>query len=185
MNNSILKNIDYARLEEIENIRASNLNDLPQNQNFIFLIQALKKTKIIPIALIILSIVLSLTKIEIVDVIVDFALIFAYPVYVYKLGEKYKIEYLTNGDQKLNAQLFLDSLKHAGLEVTDEEAETYHLFLERYINFYILKRYHELAPKPNYLFRKDYTTELSPEDLLISAFVFKTYSSLLKNGSIL
>ena len=78
--------------------------------------------------------------------------------------------------------MFLDGLKDAGLEVQPDELEVYQLYLKRYIEFYILKEFHELAYRPSYLFEVDYTNRLTSEQLFISAILFKPYYSFIKHN---
>lgn len=183
MTESLLKDIDYARLKEVENIRTRNLNELPARNDYQFIAKAYNKTKLLFVALIVLYIASHFTQYELVEIAAFAVLFFGYPILLFILDRKYKIKYLTeHSNRPLDTQMFLDGLKDAGLEVRPDELEVYELYLKRYIEFYILKEYHELASRPSYLFEVDYTNRLTSEQLFISAILFKSYYSFIKHN---
>lgn len=183
MTESVLKDIDYARLAEIEKIRTNNLNELPVRDDHQFIAKAYNKTKLLLVVLIILYIASHFTQYELVKIASFAVLFFGYPILLFILDRKYKIRYLTeHSNRPLDAQMFLDGLKDAGLEVQPDELEVYELYLKRYIEFYILKEFHELAYRPRYLFEVDYTNRLTSEQLFISAILFKPYYSFIKHN---
>lgn len=183
MNESLLKDIDYARLKEVENIRNRNLNELPAIDDHQFIAKAYNKTKLLFVVLIILYIASHFTQYELVKIAAFAVLFFGYPILLFVLDRKYKIKYLTeHNNRPLDTQMFLDGLRDAGLEVQSDELEVYELYLKRYIEFYILKEYHELANRPSYLFEVYSTNRLTSEQLFISAILFKPYYSFIKHN---
>ena len=172
--------IDYARIKEVENIRSRNFKMLPDNYGPIFLKQAFFKRSWILIALIAVSIVSAIIHF-IPPTSILFAGALAYTIIAMKTSENLKAFYVTDNDlSKLNIEFFKDGLRSAGLEISSEEKEIYDLYLQRYIDYCILKEYRELSYEPRHLFEVDYTIDLTSEQLFTSAILFKDYHDLIK-----
>lgn len=175
-----MKEIDRARIKEVENIRSRNFKELPDNYGPIFLKQAFLKRSWVAIVFLVLSILSAIIHF-VPPTSVLFAGTLVYIIVAMKTVEKLKALYATDNDlSKLNIEFFKDSLRSAGLEISSEEKEIYDLYLQRYIDYYILKDYRELSYEPRHLFEVDYTIDLTSEQLFMSASLFKDYHDLIK-----
>ena len=175
-----MKEIDRARIKEVENIRSRNFKELPNHYGPIFLKQSFVKRSWVAIVFPVLSILSAIIHF-VPPTSVLFAGALVYTIVAMKTVEKLKATYTTNNDlSKLNIEFFKDGLKSAGLEISSEEEEIYDLYLQRYIDYYILKEYRELSYEPRHLFEVDYTIDLTSEQLFMSASLFKDYHDLIK-----
>lgn len=175
-----MKEIDHARIREIENIRSQNFKELPKDYGPIFLKQAFLKMSWVMIAFLVLSILSAIIRF-IPPTSVMFAGSLVYIIMSMKTSGNLKAMYATNNDlSKLDVELFKNGLRSAGLEISSEEEELYDLYLQRYIDYYILKDYRELSYEPRHLFKVDYTVELTSEQLFMSVSLFKDYHDLVK-----
>ena len=175
-----MKEIDYSRIKEIENIRSRNFKELPNDHGPIFLKQAFLKRSWIIIVILALSILSAIIHF-IPPTSILFAGVLVYVIVAMKTSGNLKAMYATDNDlSKLDVELFKNGLRSAGLEISSEEEELYDLYLQRYIDYYILKDYRELSYEPRHLFKADYTIELTSEQLFMSASLFKDYHDLVK-----
>ena len=118
-----MKEIDYARIKEIENIRSRNFKELPKDYGPIFLKQAFLKRSWIAIAFLVLSIVSSVIHF-IPPTSILFAGVLVYVIVAMKTSGNLKAMYATDNDlSKLHIELFKDGLRSAGLEITPKEEE--------------------------------------------------------------
>ena len=82
-------------------------------------------------------------------------------------------------DAELSVAFFVNKLKGTNLEIPEEDFKYYKIFLNRYINYYILKEKDLLDNSPSKYFNKTYVASLTSEELFVSAFVYPSYSSFI------
>jgi hypothetical protein len=166
-NQKIIQDIDYKRLNRIEEIKMENLNELPVR----------KKNSILRILIFIYLFIFTLIFRDF------FYLLFVFIIFLFlkDIITRHKEIRDIKKDPKLdiNANFFIEELKGTELEIKEEELKYYNLFFERYIKYYILKYEDYLEYKPREYFNKNKVSMLDPKELFISVFIFPTYSSFI------
>lgn len=166
-NQKIIQDIDYRRLNKIEEIRIENFNELSVR----------KKNSMLRILIFISLFIFTLIFRDF------FYLLFVFIIFLFlkDIITRHKEIRDIKKDPKLdiNANFFIEELKGTELEIKDEELKYYNLFFERYIKYYILKYEDYLEYKPRNYFNKEKVSMLNPEELFISVFIFPTYSSFI------
>lgn len=178
----LLTEIDYERLKQIERIRNEYFKEMPTGHEFNklnknLLKETFDKTKLGLISIIALLILIGIiTKMQFI--IEAFLLYSIYYGYNYN---KIVNEYLQKDQSSpLTEEFFLEKLKEDGFEVTSDEIKRYNIFLKRYIHYKIRNRYHDLSSRARMHFDKRDANDLTPEELLESAILFKRDSDFLK-----
>ena len=177
----VLKEIDHKRLDCLKKVTEENFTTINQEQidNFSFTKEAFKKTKKLMISLIVISIIITIisqitiSKNPILGLLFVSYFIFI-SVFLNNLS-KIKKNYLTqNKKGSLTKEFFIQKFKENDLEITKKEIDYYNIFLKRYIEYNLIKNTNKLSNKAYYFFEKRYATELTIEELLISAILFKS-----------
>lgn len=181
----ILTEIDYRRLDYLENMIKQYFNevDIEKINDFSYTKDAFKKSKIPIIILIVIAIGVSfILQLTIKDGYFNTCLILAYfasmLLFMHNLT-KIKKDHLTNNKTgELTKDFFIQKFKENGLEIKTKEMDYYNVFLERLIKYYLIKNTNDLSIRAKYFFEKHYAHELTPEELLMSAVLFKKYGFL-------
>lgn len=189
-NNNIIQEIDYKRIRKIEEIREKYFNELSDEKNNTPIASFLKILGLFLFVSIFLShlviekssnamLVSLATKYDNLSVYVFvFAGITAFfSGTVAKKEKKKRISKVE--DAELSVAFFVNKLKGTNLEIPEEDFKYYKIFLERYINYYILKEKVLLDKSPSNYFNKTYVSSLTVDELFVSAFVFPTYNSFI------
>lgn len=177
--------IDYKRLDCLENIIKEYFNqvDIEKINDFSYTKDAFKKSKIPIIILIVIAIVISLIlQLTIHDGHFSTTLILTYMasmiLFMHNLT-KIKKDHLTNNKSgELTKDFFIQKFKENGLEIKVKEMDYYNVFLARLIKYYLIKNTNDLSIRAKYFFERHYAHELTPEELLMSAVLFKNYGFL-------
>lgn len=179
---NLLTEIDYKRLEQIERIRNEYFKKMPTGHEFNklnkdLLKEAYKKSKIgIGIIVALLILIGIITKMQFI-IVAMIAITFLVSYNYNKIAD----EYLQNDKSSpLTEEFFLEKLKEDGFEVTSDEVKRYRVFLKRYIHYKIRNRHHYLSSRAWMHFDKRDANDLTPEELLESAILFKRDSDFLK-----
>ena len=190
-NNNIIQEIDYKRIRKIEEIREKYFNKLPDNKNNTPISSFLTTLGLFLFVSSFISHFIVKEK-ESSDMLTSFLIkynslsvyIFFFVVFTAVFGrfiatkEKMKrIRKVENAD--LSVAFFVDKLKGTELEISGEDCKAYNIFLERYINYFILKEKVLLDKSPSNYFDKTYVSSLTVDELFISAFVYPTCSSFI------
>ena len=178
----VLTEIDYKRLDCLENILKEYFNKINNEKikDFSYTKEAFNKSKIPIINLIVVAIFISLIlQLTIKDSYFSTCLILAYfasmLLFMHNLT-KIKKDHLTNNKTgELTKDFFIQNFKENNLEIKTKEINYYNVFLERLIKYYIIKNTNDLSIRAKYFFEKHYAHELTPEELLMSAVLFKKY----------
>lgn len=189
-NNNIIQEIDYKRIRKIEEIREKYFNELPDNKNNTPISSFLRVLGLFLFVSIFLShiviekssnaMLISLaTKYDSLSVyIFVFAGITAF--FSGTIAKKEKKKRISKvEDVELNVAFFVNKLKGTELEIPEEDFKYYKIFLNRYINYFVLKEKDLLDNSPSKYFNKTYVASLSVEELFVSAFVYPSYSSFI------
>ena len=191
MKNNIIQEIDYRRIEKIEEIREKYFNELPDNRNNTSISSFLTTLGLFLFVSSFISHFIVKEK-ESNDMFASFLIkynslavyVFFFVVFTTLFGrfiatkEKMKrIRKVEGAD--LNVAFFVNKLKGTNLEIPEEDFKYYKIFLERYINYYILKEKVLLDKSPSNYFNKTYVSSLTVDELFVSAFVFPTYNSFI------
>lgn len=189
-NNNIIQEIDYKRIRKIEEIREKYFNELSDEKNNTPIASFLKILGLFLFVSIFLShlviekssnamLVSLATKYDNLSVYVFvFAGITAFfSGTVAKKEKKKRISKVE--DAELSVAFFVNKLKGTNLEIPEEDFKYYKIFLNRYINYYILKEKDLLDNSPSKYFNKTYIASLTSEELFVSAFVYPSYSSFI------
>ena len=189
-NNNIIQEIDYKRIRKIEEIREKYFNELSDEKNNTPIASFLKILGLFLFVSIFLShlviekssnamLVSLATKYDNLSVYVFvFAGITAFfSGTVAKKEKKKRISKVE--DAELSVAFFVNKLKGTNLEIPEEDFKYYKIFLNRYINYYILKEKDLLDNSPSKYFNKRYVSSLTVEELFVSAFVYPSYSSFI------
>lgn len=190
-NNNIIQDVDYKRIRKIEEIREKYFNELPDNRNNTPISSFLTTLGLFLFVSSFISHFIVKEK-ESSDMLTSFLIkynslavyIFFFVVFTTVFGkfiatkEKMKrIRKVENAD--LSIAFFVDKLNRTELEIPEEDFKYYKIFLERYINYFILKEKVLLDKSPSNYFDKTYVSSLTVDELFISAFVYPTYSSFI------
>lgn len=166
-NQKIIQDIDYRRLNRIEEIRMENFNELSVR----------KKNSALRILIFISLFIFTLIFRDF------FYLLFVFIIFLFLkdiiIRHKEIRNIKKNSELDINVNFFIEELKGTELEIKGEELKYYNLFFERYIKYYMLKYDDYLEYKPRNYFNKEKVSMLSPEELFISVFLFPTYSSFI------
>ena len=189
-NNNIIQEIDYKRIRKIEEIREKYFNELSDEKNNTPIASFLKILGLFLFVSIFLfhlviekssnAMLVSLaTKYDNLSV---YVFVFAgittfFSGTVAKKEKKKRISKVE--DAELSVAFFVNKLKGTNLEIPEEDFKYYKIFLERYINYYILKEKVLLDKSPSNYFNKTYVSSLTVDELFVSAFVFPTYNSFI------
>lgn len=189
-NNNIIQEVDYKRIKKIEEIRGKYFNELPDNKNNTPIASFLRVLGLFLFVSIFLShiviekssnaMLISLaTKYDSLSVyIFVFAGITAF--FSGTIAKKEKKKRISKvEDVELNVAFFVNKLKDTNLDIPEEDFKYYKIFLNRYINYYILKEKDLLDNSPSKYFNKRYVSSLTVEELFVSAFVYPSYSSFI------
>ena len=189
-NNNIIQEIDYIRIKKIEEIREKYFNELSDNRNNTPISSFLRVLGLFLFVSIFLShiviekssnaMLISLaTKYDSLSVyIFVFAGITAF--FSGTIAKKEKKKRISKvEDVELNVAFFVNKLKGTELEIPEEDFKYYKIFLNRYINYFVLKEKDLLDNSPSKYFNKTYVASLSVEELFVSAFVYPSYSSFI------
>jgi hypothetical protein len=189
-NNNIIQEVDYKRIKKIEEIREKYFNELPDNKNNTPIASFLRVLGLFLFVSIFLShiviekssnaMLISLaTKYDSLSVyIFVFAGITAF--FSGTIAKKEKKKRISKvEDVELNVAFFVNKLKDTNLDIPEEDFKYYKIFLNRYINYYILKEKDLLDNSPSKYFNKRYVSSLTVEELFVSAFVYPSYSSFI------
>lgn len=181
----ILTEIDYKRLDYLENIIKQYFNkiDIEKINDFSYTKNAFKKSKIPIIILIVIAIGVSfILQLTIKDGYFSTCLILTYFASIFLFMHnltKIKKDHLTNNKTgELTKDFFIQKFKENGLEIKTKEMDYYNVFLARLIKYYLIKNTNDLSIRAKYFFEKNYAHELTPEELLMSAVLFKNYGFL-------
>ena len=166
-NQKIIQDIDYRRLNRIEEIRAENFNELSLK----------KKNSMLRILIFISLFIFTLIFRDF------FYLLFVFIIFIFLkdiITRNKEIRNIKkNSGLDINVNFFIEELKGTELEIKGEELKYYNLFFERYIKYYMLKYDDYLEYKPRNYFNKEKVSMLDPEELFIYVFIFPTYSSFI------
>lgn len=189
-NNNIIQEIDYKRIRKIEEIREKYFNELPDGKDSAPISYFLRVLGLFLFVSIFLShiviekssnaMLISLaTKYDSLSVyIFVFAGITAF--FSGTIAKKEKKKRISKvEDVELNVAFFVNKLKGTELEIPEEDFKYYKIFLNRYINYFVLKEKDLLDNSPSKYFNKTYVASLSVEELFVSAFVYPSYSSFI------
>lgn len=182
----VLTEIDYKRLDCLKNILKEYFNEIDTEKinDFSYTKEAFNKSKIPIISLIVVSLLISLIlQLTIKDGHFSTCLILAYFssmfLFMHNLT-KIKKDHLTNNKSgELTKDFFIQKFKENSLEIKAKEMNYYNVFLKRLINYYLIKNTNDLSIRAKYFFEKKYAHDLTPEELLMSAILFRTYGSLV------
>lgn len=166
-NQKIIQDIDYRRLNKIEEIRIENFNELSVR----------KKNSVLRILIFISLFIFTLIFRDFFYLLFVFIIFLFLKDIIIKHKEIRNIK--KNPELDINVNFFIEELKGTELEIKEEELKYYNLFFERYIKYYILKYEDYLEYKPRTYFNKEKVSMLDPEELFISVFIFPTYSSFI------
>lgn len=177
----LLTEIDHQRLEQIERIRNEYFKEMPIGHEFNklnknLLKKAFDQSKFVIIPLVALTIIIGfVTQLSFFTVaIICFVIYYGYNY------NKIVNEYLQKDQSSpLTKEFFLEKLKEDGFEVTFDKMKCYRVFLDRYIHYKICDRHHDLSSRVRMHFDKRYANDLTPEELLESAILFKHNSDFL------
>lgn len=191
MNNKIIQEIDYRRIEKIEEIREKYFNELPDNRNNTPISSFLTTLGLFLFVSSFISHFIVKEK-ESSDMFTSFLIkynslavyIFFFVVFTTLFGRfiatKEKMKRISKVEgATLNVAFFVNKLKGTNLEISEEDYKAYKIFLERYINYFILKEKVLLDKSPSNYFDKTYVASLTAEELFVSAFVYPSYSSFI------
>lgn len=166
-NQKIIQDIDYRRLNKIQEIRIENFNELSVK----------KKNSMLRILTFISLLIFTFIFRDF------FYLLFVFIIFLFLkdiiIRHKEIRNIKKNPELDINVNFFIEELKGTELEIKDEELKYYNLFFERYIKYYMLKYDDYLEYKPRNYFNKEKVSMLNPEELFISVFIFPTYSSFI------
>lgn len=189
-NNNIIQEKDYKRIRKIEEIREKYFNELSDEKNntpiasflttlglFLFIITfishyiAQESTNAILVS--------YTTKYNSLTVYIFFFIVFTvlFSRFIYTKEKMKRIRKVEDAD--LSVAFFINKLKGTDLEIPEEDFKYYKVFLNRYINYCILKEKDLLDNSPSNYFNKTYVSSLSAEELFVSAFVYPSYSSFI------
>lgn len=189
-NNNIIQEKDYKRIRKIEEIREKYFNELSDEKNntpiasflttlglFLFIITfishyiAQESTNVILVS--------YTTKYNSLTVYIFFFIVFTvlFSRFIYTKEKMKRIRKVEDAD--LSVAFFINKLKGTDLEIPEEDFKYYKVFLNRYINYCILKEKDLLDNSPSNYFNKTYVSSLSAEELFVSAFVYPSYSSFI------
>ena len=91
-----------------------------------------------------------------------------------KINKVEKIYYIKKSKSNiLKSSLFIDELKGTDLEIEESEIVYYEIFLERFIEYNILKSKVLLKDEIREFFKKDYSSDLTTEELFFSVAYFQ------------
>jgi hypothetical protein len=166
-NQKIIQDIDYRRLNRIEEIRAENFNELSVK----------KKNSMLRILTFISLLIFTFIFRDFFYLLFVFIIFLFLKDIIIKHKEIRNIK--KNPELDINVNFFIEELKGTELEIKEEELKYYNLFFERYIKYYMLKYDDYLEYKPRNYFNKEKVSMLDPEELFISVFIFPTYSSFI------
>lgn len=189
-NNNITQEIDYKRIRKIEEIREKYFNELPDNKNNTPISSFLTTLGLILFIITFIShyiaqestnamLVSYATKYNSLTVYIFFFIVFTvlFSRFIYTKEKMKRIRKVEDAD--LSVAFFVNKLKAANLEIPEEDFKYYKIFLNRYINYYILKEKDLLDNSPSKYFNKRYVSSLTVEELFVSAFIFPSYSSFI------
>lgn len=166
-NQKIIQDIDYRRLNKIQEIRIENFNELSVK----------KKNSMLRILTFISLLIFTFIFRDF------FYLLFVFIIFLFLkdiiIRHKEIRNIKKNPELDINVNFFIEELKGTELEIKDEELKYYNLFFERYIKYYMLKYDDYLEYKPRNYFNKEKVSMLNLEELFISVFLFPTYSSFI------
>lgn len=189
-NNNIIQEIDYKRIRKIEEIREKYFNELPDNKNNTPISSFLTTLGLILFIITFIShyiaqestnsmLVSYATKYNSLTVYIFFFIVFTvlFSRFIYTKEKMKRVRKVEDAD--LSVAFFVNKLKAANLEISEEDFKYYKIFLNRYINYYILKEKELLDNSPSKYFNKRYVSSLTVEELFVSAFIYPTYSSFI------
>ena len=190
-NNNITQEIDYKRIRKIEEIREKYFNELSDNRNNTPISSFLTTLGLFLFVSSFISHFIVKGK-ESSDMLTSFLIkynslsvyIFFFVVFTTVFGRfiatKEKMKRIRKvEDADLSVAFFVDKLKGTELEIPEEDFKAYKIFLERYINYFILKEKVLLDKSPSNYFNKTYVSSLTVEELFVSACVFPSYYSFI------
>lgn len=91
-----------------------------------------------------------------------------------KINKVEKIYYIKKSKANiLKTSLFTDELKGTDLEIKESETAYYEIFLKRFIEYNVLKTKALMKDETRDFFKKDYTSDLTMEELFISVAYFQ------------
>lgn len=191
MKNNIIQEIDYRRIKKIEEIREKYFNELSDNRNNTPISSFLTTLGLFLFVSSFISHFIVKEK-ESSDMLTSFLIkynslavyVFFFVVFTTVFGRfiatKEKMKRIRKvEDADLSVAFFVNKLKAANLEIPEEDFKYYKIFLNRYINYYILKEKDLLDNSPSKYFNKRYVSSLTVEELFVSAFIFPTYSDFV------
>lgn len=169
----ILTKLDYKRLEKLQIITNQYFRPLPSDYRSRFLKEGFDNSKTAFFITLILVVIHYFIPNDLIAMLL-FLPIFVYLFILAHQIKKAKIEYIQKSKgNKLSEDFFIQQLKEYDLEIQSEEMDYYQIFLRRFIDYYLLKGTGVLAGQPSTYFEKDYVEELTIEELLVSAILFK------------
>ena len=91
-----------------------------------------------------------------------------------KINKIEKIYYIKKSKANiLKSSLFIEELKGSDLEIEKAEIVYYEIFLKRFIEYNILKTKALMKDEVREFFKKDYTSDLTTEELFVSVAYFQ------------
>ena len=152
---------------------------MPENYNTKFLKEGFKRT-LFAFIIMLISVTAHFFVGHNLAAILLIAPLFLYIIVLAYSIKKSKTKYVKKDPfTKLDEDFFIQKLKDHGLEIQVKEMDYYQVFLKRFIAYFLLKESDELASTPSSYFEKDYTTELTAKELLISSVLFRTHNEFI------
>lgn len=191
-NNNIIQEIDYKRIRKIEEIREKYFNELPDNKNNTPIASFLRVLGVFSLISFIIFDIFVFEGEENNDMFVSFLIkcdsltvyFLFFAIFTFIVGniiaKKEKMKRIRKvEDADLSIAFFVNKLKGTNLEISEEDFKYYNIFLDRYIDYLILRERKLLDNSPSNYFNKTYVSSLSAEELFVSAFIFPSYSDFI------